>query len=89
MEYPRKVESVTGQILECARAEALFVSYVQRSDTTTADTIRSAIRHSVRQHGTRGCAEMVAHEFGEHPETAVGRMTWALRTVRGTYTTAA
>jgi hypothetical protein len=79
---------VTGQILESTRAEALFVSDVQRSDVMTTDTVRDAIRHSVRKHGTRGCAELVAHEFGEHPEVAVGRMCWALTTVRGAYAVA-
>ena len=68
-----------------ARAEALFVSDVQRSDAMTADTVRDAVRHSVRKHGTRGCAALVAHEFGEHPECAADRMTWALAPVRGTY----
>jgi hypothetical protein len=68
-----------------ARAEALFVSNVPGSDAMTADTVRDAIRHSVRKHGTRGCAALVAHEFGEHPECAVDRMTWALATVQVTY----
>jgi hypothetical protein len=35
---------------------------------------------AVRKLGGRGCAELVAQEFGDHPDTAVARMRWA-RTV--------
>src|SRR4051794_9790836 len=72
-------------MLESARAEALFVSTIQRSDPYSATAVREAIRGSVRRHGTRGCAGLVAHEYGEHPESAVGRMCWALDTVRGAF----
>ena len=30
-----------------------------------------------RAFGSRGCAERVAQEFGDHPETAAARMRWA------------
>jgi hypothetical protein len=33
----------------------------------------------VRAFGRRGCAERVAQEFGDHPETAGPRMRWARR----------
>src|SRR5438034_678796 len=36
---------------------------------------------------TRGCATLVAGEYGEHPDTAASRMSWALATVRAVYTT--
>jgi hypothetical protein len=75
---------VTGQIPESTRAEALFASTMQRSDPPNPQTVRDAIRSSVRRHGARGCAAIVAYEFGEHPDTAVGRMCWALDTVRST-----
>ena len=58
-------------------ADALFASMLQRSDGPSAGQVRKAIAAAVRAHGRRGCAERVAQEFGDHPETAVARMRWA------------
>jgi hypothetical protein len=58
-------------------ADALFVSVVQRSDEPSGDQVRKAIAEAVRAYGDRGCAERVAQEFGDHPETAASRMRWA------------
>ena len=58
------------------RADALFVSAVQRSDEPSGDQVRKAIAAAVRAYGERGCAERVAQEFGDHPEAAVTRMRW-------------
>lgn len=68
--------------LESARAEALFVSLLQPSDQPTADEVRCAVATTLGRWRTTGCAARVAAEFGDHPETAVARMTWALTTVR-------
>jgi hypothetical protein len=76
---------MTPQVLENVRAEALFASDIQSSDALDGAHIRSAVLRTVRQHGTRGCAALVAHEFGEHPDTAVSRMCWVLGLVRRTY----
>ena len=57
--------------------DALFVSVVQRSDEPSGDQVRKAIAAAMRAYGDRGCAERVAQEFGDHPETAVPRMRWA------------
>jgi hypothetical protein len=76
---------MTPQLLECVRAEALFVSDVQCSEHLDPQGIRGAVMRSVRRHGPRGCAALVAHEFGEHPETAVSRMSWVLDAVREAY----
>jgi hypothetical protein len=76
---------MTGQTLESVRAEALFVSHAQRSDELTADQVRAVVLETVRRYGTRHLAALVAAEFGEHPETAVRRMSWALGTVRAAY----
>jgi hypothetical protein len=73
------------QVLESVRAEALFLSDVQSSDQLDSSRIRSAVMRSVRLHGPRGCAALVAHEYGEHPETAVPRMSWVLHLVRKAY----
>ncbi len=72
---------------EAIRAEALFVSTVQSSESPAADRVRRAVATTLRQVGIRGCAVEVAGEFGDHPETAVARMAWALATVRAVYPT--
>jgi|SRR5215469_7285079 len=63
-------------------AEALFASVLQRSDRPSPGQVRKAVAAAVRAYGGRGCAELVAQEFGDHPETAVERMRWA-RAVAG------
>ncbi|GAA2356927.1 hypothetical protein [Dactylosporangium salmoneum] len=79
---------MTPQLLEHVRAEALFVSDVQLSEALDAERVRRAVMLSVRRHGPRGCAALVAHEFGEHPDTAVHRMGWVLDAIRQAYTRA-
>ena len=63
-------------------ADALFVSVIQGSDRPDASQVRKAIAAAVRSYGGRGCAQRVAQEFGDHPETAAARMRWA-RAVAG------
>jgi len=63
-------------------AEALFASVLQRSERPSPGQVRKAVTAAVRAYGGRGCAELVAQEFGDHPETAVERMRWA-RAVAG------
>jgi hypothetical protein len=58
-------------------AGALFASTLQRSDAPSAGQARAAAAAALRAYGGRGCAERVAQEFGDHPETAVARMRWA------------
>lgn len=60
-----------------ARCEALFASTLQRSDAPTPRAVAEAIRAAVREFGTRGCAELMAQEFGDHPDAAAERMRWA------------
>src|ERR1700746_3058450 len=57
--------------------DALFVSALQRSDDPSTSQVRNAIAAAVHEFGGQGCAEQVAQEFGDHPETAVVRMRWA------------
>jgi hypothetical protein len=78
---PREVASL--------RAEALFVSPVQRSDSPTCEQVRAAITASLLQHGPRGCACRLAQEYGEHPVEAALRMSWALAEVAIAYHMAA
>ena len=58
-------------------ADALFVSALQRSDAPSAGQVRHAIASAIGAFGCIGCAERVAQEFGDHPETAAARMLWA------------
>src|SRR5215470_18382057 len=67
-------------------ADALFASMLQRSVAPSAGQVRNAIAAAVRVYGGRGCAERVAQEFGEHPETAVARMRWAREVVGEVFT---
>lgn len=65
-----------------AWADALFASGLQRSDNPSAGQVHKAIAAAVRAHGSLGCVQRVAQEFGDHPEAAVNRMRWA-RAVTG------
>ena len=75
--------------IEAVRAEALFVSILQSAERPAADRVRQAVASALRREGIRGCAARVALEFGDHPETAVTRMVWALAMVRLVYAPAA
>ena len=63
--------------LSAIRADALFVSALQRGDHPGAQEVRQAVAAAVGAFGQRGCAGRVAQEFGDHPDTAVTRMRWA------------
>ena len=58
-------------------ADALFVSVLQGCDQPSAGQVPQAVARTVTVFGPLGCAELVAQEFGDHPETAVTRMRWA------------
>ena len=66
---------------QAAWAGALFVSTLQRSDEPSATQVRRAAAAAVRSFGVPGCAAEVARAFGDHPDTAVPRMRWALAAV--------
>jgi len=74
-------------MFSAVRAEALFASNLQSSDMPGAGTVREAVATTLRRFGVRGCAAQVAGEFGDHPETAVTRMAWAIATVGQVYPT--
>jgi len=65
---------------EAVRAEALFVSALQPSGSPSPDQIRRAVATTLLRLGVRGCAAQVAGEFGDHPDTAVARMSSSLAT---------
>jgi len=76
---------MTSLSTDDVRTEALFVSYLQRSQEPTPELIRAAVTATVDRLGERGCAALVAQEFGEHPDCAQGRMQWARSAVRLAY----
>jgi hypothetical protein len=70
---------------ETARARALFASTLQPSGSLSPGQIRRAVAATLQRLGVRGCAARVAGEFGDHPDTAVARMRWALATIQTVY----
>jgi hypothetical protein len=70
---------------EAVRAEALFASSLQASQQPAADEVRHAVASTLRRLGIRGCAAEVAGEYGDHPDAAVTRMTWAVAMVQTAY----
>jgi len=77
--------SVQPSAVAAARAEALFVSTLQPSEPSAPDDVRRAVATAVRQLGTAGCAAEMARAFGEHPDSAAARMSWARATIRTVY----
>jgi hypothetical protein len=67
---------------EAVLAEALFASTVQASECPEPDQVRRAVATTLRRLSSAGCAGRVATEYGDHPEAAVARMSWALATIR-------
>jgi hypothetical protein len=67
------------------RADAVFVSGLQRSDEPGAGQVQQAVAAAVQAFGCSGCAGRVAQEFGDHPETAVTRMRWARGVARAAF----
>ena len=67
------------------QTDAIFASALQRGDEPSAGQVRQAVAASIRAFGYSGCAERVAQEFGDHPETAVIRMRWARAVARETF----
>ena len=64
-------------MIDDIRTEALFVSDLQVSQHPTAALIRAVVSAMVDRLGEARCAELVAQEFGEHPDCALSRMQWA------------
>jgi hypothetical protein len=70
---------------EAVRAEALFASTLQSSGSPSPEEVRHAVATTLRRLGIRGCAAHMAGEFGDHPDTAMARMSWARATVHTIY----
>ncbi len=72
---------------EVVWAGALFVSTLQPSGAPSPDQVRHVVTTTLRRLGVRGCASQLAGEFGDHPDTAAARMSWALATIHATMAT--
>jgi len=62
-------QTIDDLSIRAFEADALFASAVQRCDEPDCGQVRQAIAAAIRAFGSRGCAERVAQEFGDHPET--------------------
>ncbi|MFC4119661.1 hypothetical protein [Nonomuraea zeae] len=71
-------------------AQVLFTTALQPSDRLSAFQIRDAVVERLCSCGgdPSWCAAYVAQEAGDHPETYVARMRWALDAVAGAYDSA-
>jgi hypothetical protein len=76
---------MTAVLSDDTRTEALFVSDLQRSQHPSDELVRAVVTDMIGRLGERGCAALVAQEFGEHPDCALGRMQWARRAVRDAF----
>jgi hypothetical protein len=73
---------VTALSITQARAEALFASTLSACEPHDRAELKAAIAAAVRDyHGVRGCAAVMATEYGDHPQQAAERMAWARRAV--------
>ena len=78
--------TMKSDLLTAARAKALFTSDLPVHSRPNLAEVATAIRHAVRTYGgTLGCTVEVGGEYGEHPETAIPRMRWALGVVHAVY----
>ncbi|XRQ07152.1 hypothetical protein ACN3XK_63300 [Actinomadura welshii] len=68
-------------------AEILFCCGLQESDSPSAEQVRTAIDHRFGACGgdRSACLAVVAQEAGDHPDTYLTRMRWALSTVSEAY----
>jgi len=73
------------EVIRKAWAGALFASSISAFAPVDHDTIDAAIRTTFKRLHVRGCAEFVAREYGDHPDTAVMRMRWAILTIAALY----
>jgi hypothetical protein len=71
--------------LEQVRAEALFAGDLQPSQHPSVDLVRLCVTTMLRRYGSQWCATRMAQEFGDHPEAAAQRMSWALRVIQDCY----
>lgn len=76
-----------GTVNAADLAKVLFVSTLQASENPSPDQVRTAIERGLRACAgdCTVCAVDVAQEAGDHPETYLTRMRWALDAVVAAY----
>ena len=75
--------SGSTELIVVARAQAIFNSGLPTDSTPTRSEVTDAVRWAVRAYGgTRACAAEVAYAYGDRPDTAVHRMSWACGVAR-------
>ena len=72
-------------IMKEIHVEALFASDLQPSQNPAPEQVRRSVAVMLRRHGRRWCAARLVEEYGEHPDTAIARMAWAVRTIGDCY----
>jgi hypothetical protein len=78
-------QAMNPDVISAMWAEALFASSISAFAPVTPSEVDAAIRATIKRLHVRGCVEIVANEFGEHPDTAVNRMRWAVTVVTEMY----
>ena len=63
------------------RARALFASSLRSCGHFDPAVVEQAIETTMRELGATGCLCALAQEYGDHPESALRRMRWALSVV--------
>jgi len=76
---------MTNLSMNKMRAEALFAGHLQPSQHPAVDQVRDSVTATLRRYGRRWCAARMAQEYGDHPDTAIARMAWAVRTITDCY----
>lgn len=80
------MSAVISKTSKADLAEALFASTLQESEQPSPADVRAAVTRLLsRDHGRADCLARVATEAGDHPETYVARMRWALHAVAVAY----
>ncbi|GAA2605512.1 hypothetical protein [Paractinoplanes durhamensis] len=60
-------------------AYAIFVSALETDSAPAPGEVRDAVAAALRRHsGAEGCVAAAAFAFGDHPQAAAHRMSWAL-----------
>jgi hypothetical protein len=78
-------EFTVPETIRTARAEALYLSTLQPSESPSPDRVRRNIATTLGQLALPECDAQIATDFGDHPDTAVARMRWALTTIDTVY----
>ena len=81
-------ELAVPDTIRTARAEALFLSTLQPSESPSGERVRRHVATTLSRLGVAECGAQMADEYGNHPNTSVARMRWALTTIDTVYGTA-